>query len=92
MKTRKPKSVIIRAQGKDLEYEILNVCEFNSTRKRMSCLVRTPEGQIKLFIKGADTVILERLDKSKSSILDHTLAYLEVLGRLSTHYVSGLCN
>ncbi len=44
----------------------------------MSCLVRTPAGQIKLFIKGADTVILERLEKNKSPILDHTLAYLEV--------------
>ncbi|KAG1772828.1 P-type ATPase [Suillus occidentalis] len=46
--------------GYQFHYEILNVCEFNSPRKRMSTIVRTPSGSIKLFCKGADTVILEQ--------------------------------
>ncbi|KAK3699934.1 hypothetical protein QZH41_016596 [Actinostola sp. cb2023] len=58
---RTPTSVIINAMGKEEVYEILNVLEFNSTRKRMSVVVRTPEGKIKLYCKGADTVIFERL-------------------------------
>ena len=38
--------------------------EFNSTRKRMSILVRDPkDGKIKLYIKGADSIIIERLNK-----------------------------
>ncbi|KAJ3277529.1 hypothetical protein HK104_003219, partial [Borealophlyctis nickersoniae] len=74
--TRRPKSVTIRADDRDLQYEVLNVCEFNSTRKRMSCIVRSPEGQIKLFIKGADTVILERLGPN-NTIVDTTTAHLE---------------
>lgn len=58
---RKPKSVGIEINGQYQEYELLHVCEFNSTRKRMSAIFRFPDGSIKLFCKGADTVILERL-------------------------------
>lgn len=64
--------------GTTREYEILNVCEFNSTRKRMSTVVRAPDGTIKLFCKGADTVILERLSKEEQPYTERTLAQLEV--------------
>ena len=43
--------------GVSQEFQILNVCEFNSTRKRMSTVVRGPDGKIKMYCKGADTVI-----------------------------------
>ncbi|KAJ3056861.1 hypothetical protein HK097_003397 [Rhizophlyctis rosea] len=75
--TRKPKSVIYNVDGTDYEYEVLNICEFNSTRKRMSSLVRGPDGKIKLYIKGADTVIFERLTKGNQPYLDLTVALLE---------------
>ena len=42
--SRTPKSVIIRAEGTEYEYQILNVLEFTNVRKRMSVIVRTPEG------------------------------------------------
>ena len=45
-------------------YEVLNVLEFNSTRKRMSVVVRDPEGKLMLFTKGADSVIYERLSQA----------------------------
>ena len=35
----------------ELEYEILNVLEFDSTRKRMSVICRTPENRILLYCK-----------------------------------------
>ncbi|KAG9311983.1 hypothetical protein JVU11DRAFT_7253 [Chiua virens] len=74
--TRKPKSVFVNIQGQSVEYEILNVCEFNSTRKRMSTIVRAPDGKIKLYCKGADTVILERLGKHQL-FTEKTLSHLE---------------
>jgi phospholipid-transporting ATPase len=43
----------------------------------MSTLVRTPEGKIKLYCKGADTVILERLAKEQLYV-EKTLVHLEV--------------
>jgi len=63
--------------GHDEEYEILNVCEFNSTRKRMSVIVRGPDKRIKLYTKGADTVIYERLAPNQT-FSDPTLVHLEV--------------
>ncbi|OCH92040.1 calcium transporting ATPase [Obba rivulosa] len=74
--TRKPRSVIINVNDTSLEYEILNICEFNSTRKRMSTIVRCPDGKIKLFCKGADTVILERLSENQP-FTEKTLVHLE---------------
>ena len=38
-------------QVQDREYEILNILEFDSTRKRMSVICRTPEGKLKLYCK-----------------------------------------
>ncbi|XP_011342316.1 probable phospholipid-transporting ATPase IA isoform X3 [Ooceraea biroi] len=59
--TRTPTYVEIVALGETLRYEILNVIEFTSVRKRMSVVVRTPDGKIKVLCKGADSVIYERL-------------------------------
>lgn len=73
---RKPKSVFVKIMGQDQEFEILNVCEFNSTRKRMSTVVRGPDGKIKIYTKGADTVILERLSKHQP-YTEKTLVHLE---------------
>ncbi|KAF4120671.1 phospholipid-translocating ATPase [Geosmithia morbida] len=42
-------------------YEVLDVIEFSSKRKRMSIIVRMPDGRICVICKGADNVIRERL-------------------------------
>lgn len=54
-------TVEIEVLGTAERYTPLKVLEFNSTRKRMSVIVRTPEGKIVLYCKGADSVIYERL-------------------------------
>ncbi|KAK4479857.1 hypothetical protein RD792_015401 [Penstemon davidsonii] len=52
--------------GKRVErsYKLLNVLEFNSSRKRMSVIVRNEEGRLLLLCKGADSVMFERLAKN----------------------------
>jgi magnesium-transporting ATPase (P-type) len=48
---------------KDIEFEVFRRMEFNSDRKRMSLLCRDPDdGHFKLYVKGADSIIKERLD------------------------------
>ena len=42
-------------------FEVLDVIEFSSKRKRMSVVVRFPDGRICLMTKGADSVIMQRL-------------------------------
>ncbi len=73
---RKPRAVTIDVAGQEFEYELLAVCEFNSTRKRMSTIFRCPDGKIRIYCKGADTVIMERLHK-ENTIVDATLRHLE---------------
>lgn len=73
---RKPRAVIIETNGQELQYELLAVCEFNSTRKRMSTIFRCPDGKIRIYCKGADTVILERLHKDNPTV-EVTLQHLE---------------
>ncbi|KAK0845248.1 drs2 neo1 protein [Friedmanniomyces endolithicus] len=45
-------------------YEVLDVIEFSSQRKRMSIIVRCPDGRIWLLCKGADSVIVPRLQQA----------------------------
>ncbi|KAI9253687.1 hypothetical protein EDC94DRAFT_636528 [Helicostylum pulchrum] len=74
--TRRPNSITCTQRGVEAEYQVLNVCEFNSTRKRMSAIVRGPDGTIKLYCKGADNVILERLAEN-NPFVENTLIHLE---------------
>lgn len=73
---RKPQSIMIEVNGRQQEFQVLNILEFNSTRKRMSSIVRAPDGKIKLYCKGADTVILERC-AAHQPYKDATLVHLE---------------
>ncbi|KAI8364585.1 hypothetical protein BD560DRAFT_402805 [Blakeslea trispora] len=74
--TRRPNSITCSIRGQDQEFQVLNICEFNSTRKRMSAIVRGPDNRIKLYCKGADTVILERL-ATENPFVEPTLVQLE---------------
>lgn len=84
---RTPDSVIIEALGQEEKYELLHVLEFTSTRKRMSVIMRTPSGKIRLYCKGADTVIYDRLADS-SRYKDITLKHLE---QFATEGLRTLC-
>jgi magnesium-transporting ATPase (P-type) len=43
------------------KYELLNVIEFTSTRKRMSVIVKDQNNKIICMTKGADSIIIPRL-------------------------------
>ncbi|XP_073221218.1 putative phospholipid-transporting ATPase 9 isoform X2 [Cicer arietinum] len=53
-------------------YTLLNVLEFDSSRKRMSVIVKD-EGRILLLCKGADSVMFERLSKDGREYEEKTL-------------------
>lgn len=64
----------------DVGYEILNVLEFNSTRKCQSVICRYPTGRLVLYCKGADSVIYEKLAGGMDSIKRTTREHLERFG------------
>ncbi len=55
----------IMANGTELKYQVLQVLEFNSSRKRQSVILRAPSGEIVLYTKGADSIIEKRLKESE---------------------------
>ncbi|XP_012500818.1 PREDICTED: phospholipid-transporting ATPase IK [Propithecus coquereli] len=67
--SRTQDTITLMELGEERVYQVLAMMDFNSTRKRMSVLVRNPEGTICLYTKGADTVILERLHRKHSAKL-----------------------
>uniref|UniRef100_A0A665USB1 Phospholipid-transporting ATPase n=1 Tax=Echeneis naucrates TaxID=173247 RepID=A0A665USB1_ECHNA len=69
-RSRTPDSVSIVEMGKQRTYELLAILDFNNVRKRMSVIVRSPEGKLSLYCKGADTIIYERLHQSCSKLMD----------------------
>ncbi|KAK3620398.1 phospholipid transporting ATPase [Elasticomyces elasticus] len=79
---RSNEGIIVNYLGEEREYTVLNTLEFNSTRKRMSAIMRMPDGKIVLFCKGADSVIYSRLKKGEQPELRRqTAEHLEMFAR-----------
>ncbi|KAK6592731.1 phospholipid-translocating P-type ATPase [Botrytis cinerea] len=77
-----PNGILLNIQGEDREYRVLNQLEFNSTRKRMSAIIRMPDNRIILFCKGADSIIYSRLKRGEQPELRRTTAeHLEMFAR-----------
>ena len=59
----------VEFKGKVIKKKLLYVLEFTSDRKRMSVITEDEDGYIEIMCKGADSIILERILKSKSKNL-----------------------
>ncbi|KAI9748069.1 MAG: c-5 sterol desaturase, partial [Chaenotheca gracillima] len=75
--------LIVNSLGVQKEYQILNTLEFNSSRKRMSAIIRMPDtNKIVLFCKGADSIIYSRLRVGQQAELRKSTAeHLEMFAR-----------
>jgi phospholipid-translocating ATPase len=60
-----------------LVYELLATLEFNATRRRMSVVVRAPDGRILVITKGADVVMLGLLARPGSAAAAQRASGLE---------------
>uniref|UniRef100_A0A8C5BKZ9 Phospholipid-transporting ATPase n=1 Tax=Gadus morhua TaxID=8049 RepID=A0A8C5BKZ9_GADMO len=75
-RSRTPESITIMEMGKQQRYELLAILDFDNVRKRMSVIVRSPEGKVSLYCKGADSVIFERLNPSCRKLMEVTTEHL----------------
>uniref|UniRef100_A0A8C7XR01 Phospholipid-transporting ATPase n=1 Tax=Oryzias sinensis TaxID=183150 RepID=A0A8C7XR01_9TELE len=73
---RTPETITVMEMGRNVVYELVAVLDFSNVRKRMSVIVRSPEGKITLFCKGADIVICERLHPSSDKLMEATMKHL----------------
>ena len=64
--------------GKQPKFEVLEVLEFSSARKRMSVVVQEPgTGRIRLLSKGADSVMISLISSADAQVLRETQRHLE---------------
>lgn len=75
-RARTPETITLYEMGQAVTYQLLAILDFNNVRKRMSVIVKNPLGQIKLYCKGADTIIFERLNASSEELMDATSEHL----------------
>jgi phospholipid-translocating ATPase len=77
-----PDGIRLNIMGEERTFKVLNTLEFNSTRKRMSAIIRMPDNKIILYCKGADSIIYSRLKRGEQSELRRTTAeHLEMFAR-----------
>uniref|UniRef100_A0A8C0GC78 Phospholipid-transporting ATPase n=1 Tax=Chelonoidis abingdonii TaxID=106734 RepID=A0A8C0GC78_CHEAB len=75
-RARTPETITVVEMGETKVYELLAILDFNNVRKRMSVIVRSPEGDLTLYCKGADTIVYELLDSSCGSLKEETMEHL----------------
>uniref|UniRef100_A0A8C3XU56 Phospholipid-transporting ATPase n=1 Tax=Chelydra serpentina TaxID=8475 RepID=A0A8C3XU56_CHESE len=75
-RARTPETITVVEMGETKVYELLAILDFNNVRKRMSVIVRSPEGDLTLYCKGADTIVYELLDSSCGPLKDETMEHL----------------
>ncbi|XP_056618254.1 phospholipid-transporting ATPase ID isoform X1 [Triplophysa dalaica] len=75
-RSRTPGTITTHELGNAVTYTLLAILDFNNIRKRMSVIVRNPEGRIRLYCKGADTVLFERLHSCNQEMMNITSDHL----------------
>ena len=76
---RSPNTITIDVMGQREVYELLCILDFNNVRKRMSVILRK-DGKLRLYCKGADNVIYERLKSGHEEMQLKTQEHLNVRG------------
>ncbi|XP_033633793.1 phospholipid-transporting ATPase ID-like isoform X2 [Asterias rubens] len=74
-KSRTPTTITIEVQEQEDKYELLHILDFNNVRKRMSVIVKQGR-KIRLFCKGADSVIMSRIGEGNEQLINVTNEHL----------------
>ncbi|NWY06302.1 AT8B5 ATPase, partial [Nothoprocta ornata] len=75
-RARTPETITVVEMGETKIYKLLAILDFNNVRKRMSVIVQSPEGDLTLYCKGADTILYELLHSSCDALKEETTEHL----------------
>lgn len=70
-------NIVVNEFGKERKYKLLNIFEFNSDRKRMSAILQDEKGQIIMYSKGADSIMIPRYHNDKKPQFNELIQHLE---------------
>ena len=73
-------SIERKRDNKIYRFELLNTLDFNSTRKRMSVIIRDCETQkVSILCKGADSIVIKLLKQNTNSdVIEKTQQYIDI--------------
>eukprot|EP00178_Gracilaria_changii_P019060 TRINITY_DN55501_c0_g1_i1.p1 TRINITY_DN55501_c0_g1~~TRINITY_DN55501_c0_g1_i1.p1 ORF type:complete len:1506 (-),score=224.81 TRINITY_DN55501_c0_g1_i1:6038-10555(-) len=74
--SRSNRDTVVEVFGRAETHTLLETIEFDSTRKRMSVITRDPQGQVRIYTKGADAIIFERLASGQQEAYETTERHL----------------
>ncbi|KAI0559466.1 Cation transport ATPase (P-type) [Gracilaria domingensis] len=74
--SRSNRDTVVDVFGRAETHTLLETIEFDSTRKRMSVITRDPQGQVRIYTKGADAIIFERLASGQQEAYETTERHL----------------
>ncbi|CAI9097164.1 OLC1v1033527C5 [Oldenlandia corymbosa var. corymbosa] len=79
--------IVIDVNGEKLRLDVLGLHEFDSVRKRMSVVIRFPNNDVKVLVKGADTSMFSivKKDDARNDHIRHATQ-----GHLSEYSAEGL--
>ncbi|KAF2351653.1 P-type ATPase subfamily IV [Trinorchestia longiramus] len=75
-KSRTPTSITVVINGEEQTHELLCILDFNNVRKRMSVVVRYC-GKLRLYCKGADSIIYQRLASGQEEKMATTSEHMD---------------
>lgn len=70
-------TISIKIKGQVQTYRLLQLIDFTSARKRMTCVLETPSGEILVLCKGADSIVLPLCHKSDEALKIKTQAFID---------------
>ncbi|KAI6214393.1 Phospholipid-transporting ATPase [Aphelenchoides besseyi] len=88
-KSRTPTSLTLEIRGKEETFEVLQILDFDNVRKRMSVIVRTKDEKVRLYCKGADTMVMARIREDTSDLLRQ--ATMQHLDKFAADGLRTLC-
>ena len=69
--------LIIHEFHEEKKYKMLDIFEFNSDRKRMSAIVQDGNGNVTLYCKGADSIMIPRYHEDRKHQFDDLISLVE---------------
>ncbi|KAH9638239.1 hypothetical protein HF086_013677 [Spodoptera exigua] len=89
LRNRTPDEVEVGIRGELTKMKVLRVQQFDATRKCMSVAMKTPTGQVVIYVKGADTTVLGALAPMRAGSAE-LAAYDRTRALLSEYSRAGL--
>merc|ERR1719197_203459 len=79
--TRTQEGITVLQGDEEVSFHTPIILEFTSDRRRMSVLAKLPDGRIRMYSKGADSITYERLAAGNDELKQKTLDDIELFSK-----------